>query len=121
MNTSEVRKILMDRGLAKLGDAYVNLIYSLALTEIEGQPTGVKVSDRILAEAAKTSGLRRLLPKRTRRNDVANAVEALLVYTWRSKFMTAEEAKDILKAKANLQESFAHLIEVAAKRIQIPL
>jgi len=121
MTTSEITRILMDKGLARLGDAYVNLVYSLALTEIEGQPTGAKVSDRMLAEAARKSGLRRLLPKRTRRDDVADAVEALLVYAWRSKLMTAEEAKDILKANSDLQESFSDLIKAAAKRIQVPL
>jgi hypothetical protein len=118
MAKGELRKILTDKGLARLGDAYVNFIYSLALTEIEGTPTGVKVSDRILAEAAKASGLKGILPKRTGRDDVANAVEALLVYAWRHKLMTSEEAIDILKRNPNPRESFTHIIEVTAKRVQ---
>lgn len=118
MAKGELRKILTDKGLARLGDAYVNFIYSLALTEIEGAPTGVKVSDRILAEAAKASGLKGILPKRTGRDDVANAVEALLVYAWRHKLMTSEEAIDILKRNPNPRESFTHIIEVTAKRVQ---
>ncbi len=85
MFTDELKKILADKGLARLGDAYVNFIYSLALTDVGGEPTGAKVSDRILVEAAKISGLKRLLPKRTGRNDVANAVEALLVHAWHNK------------------------------------
>ena len=121
MFTDELKKILADKGLARLGDAYVNFIYSLALTDIEGEPTGAKVSDRILAEAAKISGLKRLLPKRTRRNDVANAVEALLAYTWQNKLITAEEGEDILKMNSCSQDSFVNLIEVAAQRIQVPL
>jgi len=121
MFTDELKKILADKGLARLGDAYVNFIYSLALTDIEGEPTGAKVSDRILAEAAKISGLKGLLPKRTRRNDVANAVEALLAYTWQNKLITAEEGEDILKMNACSQDSFVNLIEVVAQRIQVPL
>jgi len=42
MAKGELRKILTDKGLARLGDAYVNFIYSLALTEIEGQSLRTK-------------------------------------------------------------------------------
>jgi len=118
MNAGELRRIVSDRGLARLGDAYINFIYSLALSEIKGTPTGVKVSDRILAEAAKSSGLRSLLPKRTRRNDTANAVEALLVYAWRNKLMASEEAINILKDHPVPEESFAHLLGLVLGRVQ---
>lgn len=119
MNSGEIKKIIVDKGLARLGDAYINFIYSVALTEIEGTPTGVKVSDRILAEAAKSSGLRNLLPKRTGRNDVANAVEALLVHAWHEKLMTSEEAIEIMKNYTDPKESFTHLIETVIKRMQL--
>ena len=118
MNSGELRRIVTDKGLARLGDAYINFIYSLALSEIQGAPTGVKVSDRILAESAKSSGLRSLLPKRTARNDTANAVEALLVYAWRNKLMTSEEAIIILKSHPDPEESFTHLTGLVLKRIQ---
>ncbi len=121
MDIAELRKILTDRSLARLGDAYINFIYSLALTEIAGEPKGIKVSDSTLAEAARVSGLRKLLPKRTRRNDAANAVEALLIYAWRSKLVATEEAVDVLKRNAGPQENFAYLIELTAKRLQLRL
>ena len=37
------------KGNAKLGDALVNLVYSIAKTLVTTYPTGVKVSDSILA------------------------------------------------------------------------
>ena len=118
MVTGELKKILGDKGLARLGDAYINFIYSLALTEIQGKPTGVKVSDRILADAARASGLRGMLPKRTGRNDIANAAEALLVYAWQNKLMACEESVEILMKNPNPQESFTQMINVAKKRIE---
>jgi len=118
MNEGELRRIISDKGLARLGDAYINFIYSLALSEVEGTPTGVKVSDRVLAEAAKSSGLRSLLPKRTNRNDTANAVEALLVYAWRNKLMASEEAVNILNSHPDPKESFTHLLGLVLRRIQ---
>lgn len=112
-----LKRILTDKGLAKLGDAYVNFIYSLVLTEIEGKPTGIKVSDRILADAAKKSGLKDLLAKRTRRNDIANAVEALIVYVWREELMKTEEAINILKKNPNPCTAFTDLTLEATKRV----
>jgi hypothetical protein len=112
-----LKRILTDKGLAKLGDAYVNFIYSLVLTEIEGKPTGIKVSDRILADAAKKSGLKDLLAKRTRRDDIANAVEALIVYVWREELMKTEEAINILKKNPNPCTAFTDLTLEATKRV----
>ncbi|MGQ9543776.1 MAG: ribonuclease III family protein [Candidatus Bathyarchaeia archaeon] len=119
MSIDEFKNILKDRELAVLGDAYVNFAYSLALTEIERKPRGVKVSDRILAEAAKKSGLKMFLPKRTGRDDVANAVEALLIYVWIKKIMTLEQAVEVLKRNINPKEGFTVLVEMAMKSLRI--
>jgi len=53
-NLSEV---LMDQKLAKLGDAYVNFLYSIVLSKKNGEPTGTKVKGRLLADAFKKAGL----------------------------------------------------------------
>jgi predicted HTH domain antitoxin len=119
MSLDEFRKLLRDRGLAVLGDAYINFAYSLALTEIEGKPRGVKVSDRILAEAARRSGLKKFLPKRTRRGDVANAVEALLIYVWTKKLISLEEAVDVLSRSMEPEEGFAALVEMAMRSLKV--
>ena len=70
---------MRDKKRASLGDAYINLAYSLALTQIQGEPKGVKVSDRILADAFKEAGLRKYLGTRLSRKDFANASEAILM------------------------------------------
>ena len=67
--------------MAKFGDAYINFLYSAALTAIRGVPSGVKVSDKILVEAAKRSEIKEILPTRTPKGRVADAVEALLIYS----------------------------------------
>jgi len=91
-----LNKILNDKKLARLGDSYINFIYSLALSSKKGEPCGVKVSDKILFEAAKKSHIRELLPKRIKRGMVANAIESLLVYAWLNKVISLDEAVEIL-------------------------
>jgi len=74
--------VLTDHGLAQFGDALLNFVFSLALTETTGRPRGTKVSDKTLAEAAARAGLRKYLPRRIGRGDVANSLEALLGFVW---------------------------------------
>jgi hypothetical protein len=40
--------VLTDYDLASLGDAYTNFVCSLALSNLKGQPSGVKVKGRYL-------------------------------------------------------------------------
>ena len=68
-----LEEVLLDKSLASLGDAFVNFVYSFALSEKTGKPIGVKVQSRILAEAIKNSGLREYLPSRTDRHSQGNA------------------------------------------------
>lgn len=91
-----ISHILRDRKLARLGDAYINFTLSLALSRASGRPQGVKVSDRILAEASRRAGIREMLPSRTARRDSANAMEALLVHGYLEKLISLEESVEIL-------------------------
>jgi len=77
-----LRDIMLDRGLAALGDALVNLAYSLAISLLEGRPTGGRLDNRLLSEALRTAGLRDEVPKRMSRHQLADAAEALLAYGW---------------------------------------
>jgi len=45
--------VLTDHNLAQLGDAYTNLIYSLAESSLKHKPTGKKLKGALLAQALK--------------------------------------------------------------------
>jgi hypothetical protein len=115
----DLARILTDKSLAQFGDSLLNFAYSLALTEATGKPQGVKVEDRVLAEAAVKAGLRKLLPRRISRGDVANGLEALLGNSWLEKRISLDEIVSFLKNEENLipSENFARLAELALARL----
>jgi len=76
------------------------------------------VSDRILAEALRRSGLRQELPHRTTRQDCGNAVEALLVYGYLNGLVSLEETvEQIAAAPDSPVEVFVQLIKTVVERI----
>jgi hypothetical protein len=96
-----IRAILLDRDLAKLGDAYVNLAYSLAESCRLGRGSSLRASSKVLAEALKRAGLRVLLPRRTSTHDQADAIEALVAYAWLTDTLMLEECVSILSKPVN--------------------
>jgi hypothetical protein len=119
LSNSEFQQILKNRRLARLGDAYVNFLFSLALTKASGIPVGVKVSDRILFEAAKNSGIRPLLPRRIKRGEVANVIEALVVDSWMRKSLELDEMVDIIsKNSDDLTEAATQLVKSILERMR---
>ena len=99
-----LNEIMQDKGLAALGDTYVNFIYSLAKSNVVGKPQGGRVHGKVLAEALKNSGLRNsLLPKRLSTHELSNAVESLLVYCWINKCVSLDEAVSILSSWINTE------------------
>ena len=119
LSNREFQQILKNRRLARLGDAYVNFLFSLALTKASGIPVGVKVSDRILFEAAKNSGIRPLLPRRIKRGEVANVIEALVVDSWMRKSLELNEMVDIIsKNSDNLTEAATQLVKTILERMR---
>lgn len=111
--------VLTDSGLAQFGDALLNFATSLALTETTGHPVGIKVPDKTLAEAAVKAGLRKHLPRRVGRGDVANSLEALLGFVWLQKLMTLDEIVRCLKAESIASsQNFARLADLAFTRLQ---
>lgn len=108
---------MQDKKLASLGDAYINLVYSLALTESKGQPHGVKVSDRVLAEAFKSAGLRNYLGTRLSRKDFANASEAILIDAYRKGLLTLDESVKIITHGTSFTEGIADLLKLSVERL----
>jgi hypothetical protein len=112
-------EVLMDQKLAKLGDAYVNFLYSLALSKKKAEPAGTKVQGRLLADAFKKADLRKFLPSRVDRHKQADAAEALIVYAWIRGSMTMEEALEILEQNDDAVEAFSVLLVTAKNRTEL--
>ena len=115
----DLREVLMDQKLAALGDAYVNFIYSVALSKRKGEPTGAKVDSRLLAEALKKAGLRKLMPSRIDRHKQADAAEALIVYAWIQGSMTMEEGVNILEQGEDMVEAFCSFLLIAKRKLDL--
>jgi hypothetical protein len=112
-----LKDVLMDQKLASLGDSYVNFIYSLALSKMKGEPTGIKVKGRLLADAFKKAELREFLPSRIDRHKKADAAEALIVYAWIMGAMTMEEGLKILEQNGDKVEVLSVLILTAKSKL----
>lgn len=112
-----LREVLSDQKLAALGDAYVNFVYSLALSKKKGQPIGAKVDNRILSGALKKAGLREFLPKRIDRHQQADAAEALVVYAWIQKALTIDNGVSVLERHEDMAEAFCSLLLEAKKKL----
>jgi hypothetical protein len=112
-------EVLMDQKLASLGDAYVNFLYSLALSKKKGEPTGTKVKGRLLADAFKKAELRKFLPSRIDRHKQADAAEALIVYAWIRGSMTMEEGLKILEQNGDKVEAFSLLLLTAKRKLNL--
>lgn len=112
-----LQEILTNHKLAALGDAYVNFLYSLVISKKSGEPAGVKVDSRLLAEALRKAGLREYLPSRTDRHTQADAAEALIVYTWLKGLISLEEGVKILERYEDAIEGFFNLLTLAKKKL----
>jgi len=114
---ANLQEIMLDKDLAKLGDAYVNFVYSLALSLRLQRPTGAKVNNQILARAIKNAGLREMLPRRMDRHVQGNAAEALIAYAWLRKSLSLEDCLKFLGEDKNAEEVFANLLKEIGKRL----
>jgi len=117
-NHRNLSEVLTDHNLASLGDAFINFVYSLALSNKKGEPSGEKVRGRVLAEALKKAGLREHLPSRISRHMLADAVEALVVYAWLHHYITLQETMETLEKTEDLVEGLSQLFCTISGRIR---
>ena len=94
-------KYVHNKSNAKLGDALVNFIYSIAKSIVSGIPTGTKVSDSILSEAYKGSLWHKTnaLKLSGKKNRIADAVEALILFFWIHKGLNLKELIEPLESQ----------------------
>ncbi|NJE60815.1 ribonuclease III family protein [Thermococcus sp. 21S7] len=95
-----------DKGLSKFGDSLVNFVFSLALSEYLGRPTGERVPNASLSIALELAGLRHVIPPRTDKHGKGDIAEAIFAYAWLEGEITVEEAVGILVE--NFTEDVAH-------------
>jgi len=84
--------------LSSLGDGYVNLIYSMALSEVTGRPLGKKVPNQVLAAALDRAGLRDLAGTRVNAHQLADLAEGIIFKAWLQGRITLEESVAILSS-----------------------
>ena len=99
-------KDFTDKGLAKFGDSLVNFVFSLALSEYLGRPTGERVPNASLSIALELAGLRHVIPPRTDKHGKGDVAEAIFAYAWLEGKITVEEAAEILRG--NFTEDVTH-------------
>ena len=118
-NYDSLSQVLTDKPLAALGDAYVNFVYSLALSKRTGKPSGKKVKGAPLAEAVRKAGLRQSLPTRIDKHTISDAAEGLLVYAWLNNFITLEESVEVLEKTDDLEDGLTRLLLIAKEKVRL--
>jgi len=118
-NYNTLTQILTDKALAALGDAYVNFVYSLAISRKTKKPFGKKVKGTPLAEAIRKAGLREQLPSRIDKHVLSDAAEALLVYVWLNEFITLEESVEALEKQDDLEKGLTQLLLKAKEKVKL--
>lgn len=116
---SSLTDVLTDHSLAALGDAFINFVYSLALSRKKGHPEGKKVKGSILAEALRRAELRKLVPSSVSSHVLADAAEALLMYAWLHNYLTLEENVAAIEKNEDITEGLSQLLQTARKRIKL--
>jgi len=116
---SSLTNVLTDHKLASLGDAYVNLVYSLAFSAKMGEPSGKKVKGTVLAEALRKAGLRQHMPSRMTSHKLADAAEALTVYAWLNDCITLEQSVTILLKSDDLINGLTQLLMKAKEAVRL--
>ena len=89
--------IFLDKNYSKLGDSLVNVVGSIVKTKLYGNPTGIRIKDKVLSNALKIAGLRDIFPKRLSIGEQGDIVEAIIAYLWLGGKIDIEMAVKIVK------------------------
>ena len=94
-----------DKGLARLGDAFVNLAFSYAKTKVKGKPFGEKVPDGVLSRALELAKIP--IPKRLDHGGRGDMVEAIIAYSWVKGFLGLEEAAMAIASELSVSDAIS--------------
>jgi CRISPR/Cas system CSM-associated protein Csm2 small subunit len=114
-----LQELLLDKDLARLGDAYVNFVYSISVSQRNRKPTGAKVNNQILSDAVEKSQLRKFLPHRVDRHTRSNAAESLLVFAWLNGILELNDCVHILSRSEEPTEAFSNLLKEVLKKLDV--
>ena len=89
--------VFLSKNFSKLGDSIVNVVGSIVKTKLDGYPTGIRVKDRVLSNALKIAGLRKIFPKRLSIGEQGDIVEAIIAYLWLEDKLDINAAVEIIK------------------------
>lgn len=93
---------------ARLGDSFLNFVYSAAKTKATGRPFGERVPNKVLLRALKLSGIKVKIGK----CDEGGIVEAILGYAWFYGMISLEEAIEIVSSKISRMEYESRSLEM---------
>lgn len=109
LSKRNVKDIVEDRELAKVGDSLLNLLNVLA--KVSGYiPEESKVSNRMLRQVSQKAGLRMLLKKRLKRTEIGNAVEALVAYWYLRGRFSMQDFLEEIKETTGFDSALIELI-----------
>ncbi len=91
--------------LASIGDSFVNLIYSLAVSKTLGKLVGKRASNHVLSQALIKSGLREKAGRRLDKGALADYVEAMIVQAWINEEIGLEDCVSILSSHLEANEN----------------
>lgn len=89
--------IIHNQGNAKLGDGFVNFLFSMAKSLSQKRTTGLKVPDIVLSKAYRQSNMSKHVELKGNKDILGDKVEALLLWTWLSDYMDLMEMASILR------------------------
>lgn len=111
------------RELSGVGDSFVNLIYSIAVSNASGKPLSKRASNYILSEAVYKSGLRETVGNRVTRHDLGDLAECLIFDAWLKENISLENCVNILtrelkNSNGDLKEASVHAFTRLLEEIQ---
>ena len=105
-------KLILTKGLAKLGDSVLNFVVSAGISISLKKPCGVKVADKIIRKAVAKECIERIVHKSSLKHmKIEDIVEALIAYIWINGWVTIDELIDAAAQGHSVEESTKKVID----------